>query len=135
MVNGKSEMGMNNKNTIKSFQGLDAWQEGHKLVLGTYKTTRGFPKHELYGLVSQMRRCVVSITSNIAEGFGRRTFPDKARFYSMARGSVTELHNQLIIAKDLAYVTDSEFKDLEQGVIRVLKIVTGLLYSALKRNN
>ncbi|MDD5626597.1 MAG: four helix bundle protein [Patescibacteria group bacterium] len=85
---------MNNElKKIKSFTDLDAWKEGHKLVLMVYEITKKFPKEEMFGLVSQMRRCVVSITSNIAEGFSRQTYKDKICFYSRAQGSVTELQN------------------------------------------
>ena len=66
---------------MKSFTDLFAWKEGHSLVLLIYQHTKEFPKEELYGLVSQMRRCSVSITSNIAEGFGRLSYKEKAKFY------------------------------------------------------
>ncbi|MFH1565125.1 MAG: four helix bundle protein, partial [bacterium] len=80
---------------IKSFTGLFAWQEGHKLVLMIYNTTEQFPDKERFGLISQTRRAAVSITSNIAEGFSRKTNKDKVQFYAMAQGSLTELQNQL----------------------------------------
>jgi four helix bundle protein len=69
---------------IKSFTDLNLWRKGHKLVLIVYKITSSFPKEEIFGLSSQMRRCAVSITSNIAEGFSRESFKDKIRFYYMA---------------------------------------------------
>ncbi len=73
---------------IRSFTDLVAWQEGHKLVLSVYILTKSFPQEELYSLTNQLRRAVVSITSNIAEGFNRKTLNDKSHFYIMAHGSV-----------------------------------------------
>ena len=91
----------NQSNKIRRFTDLNAWKEGHKLVLMIYNFTKNFPKEEIFGLVSQMRRCSVSITSNIAEGFSRQSYKEKAQFYAISLGSVTELQNQLLIAKDI----------------------------------
>ena len=104
---------MNTK--IQNFRDLNAWKEGHKLVLEIYAITKKYPKEEIYGLVQQMRRCSVSITSNIAEGFGRRSMKEKIQFYSISQGSVSELQNQLIISKDIGILNNSKFdKLLEQ---------------------
>lgn len=119
-----------NKGKIKSFTDLDAWKEGHKLVLIIYKITKRFPKDELFGLVSQMRRCVVSITSNIAEGFSRQSYREKLQFYSIALGSVTELQNQLIIVRDVKYIKKEKFQEISKQTIRVHKIVNGLIKSS-----
>ena len=85
-------------NKIKSFTDLTAWKEGHKLVLLIYKLTKKFPKEESYGLTDQIRRCSVSITSNIAEGFSRKSQKEKLQFYHMSLGSllVSKLLNGLI---------------------------------------
>lgn len=112
---------------IRSFTDLDAWKEGHKLVLAIYKATKEFPKEELFGLTSQMRRCSVSITSNIAEGFSRRSFKEKVQFYSIAQGSVTELQNQLLIAKDIGYMNQEKFTDIAEQTIKTHKIINGLI--------
>jgi four helix bundle protein len=117
---------MEEKEKIKSFTDLYAWQEGHKLVLIIYKYTKEFPKDELFCLVSQMRRCVISITSNIAEGFSRRTAKDKVQFYCIAHGSLTELQNQLVIARDLKYLGTIEFKEIANQTIIVAKLINGL---------
>ena len=98
---------MINKEKIKTFKDLIVWQEGHKLVLMIYKLTDNFPKKENYSLIDQMRRSTVSITSNIAEGFSRQYNKEGLQFYSIAKGSVTELENQLLIAKDVNYLTDN----------------------------
>jgi len=119
---------MNNKeNKIQSFTDLHAWQEGHKLVLMTYKKTENFPDKERYGIIDQMRRAAVSITSNIAEGFSRRSSKEKNRFYCMAQASLVELQNQLIISRDVGYLSDNEFKTVADQSITSNKLLSGLL--------
>lgn len=112
---------------IKSFTDLNAWKEGHKLVLMIYKITKTFPKEEIFGLTSQIRRCVISITSNIAEGFSRQSYKEKIQFYSIAQGSVTELQNQIFIAKDVMYINKEEFQEIAQQSVIVHKIINGLI--------
>lgn len=97
------------------------------MVLLTYAITKSFPKEEIFALVSQMRRCAVSITSNIAEGFSRQSYRDKAYFYSMALGSLTELQNQLLIAKDIGYLISEKFTELDLQSVKVHKILNGLI--------
>lgn len=111
---------------IQSFTDLVAWKEGHKLVLMIYKETKNFPKDELFSLTNQMRRCVVSITSNIAEGFSRQTVNEKYQFYSISHGSLTELQNQLIIARDVGYLSKESFDEIAQQTIQVSKLIFGL---------
>ncbi len=115
---------------IKSFTDLNAWKEGHKLVLLIYKFTAPFPKEEKFGLIDQMRRCAVSITSNIAEGFSRRGKKEKAQFFYTALGSVTELQNQLLIARDIGYLSQINFKVLAEKTITVSKLINGLIKSS-----
>ena len=112
---------------IRSFTDLAAWQEGHKLVLRVYEITKSFPNDEMFGLVSQMRRAAVSTTSNIAEGFSRSSYQEKARFYSMTLGSLTEIQNQLLIARDVGYLEKQVFDDLAEQSVRVSKITNGLI--------
>ena|SRR3989344_4330592 len=119
---------------IHSFTDLIAWKQGHQLVLAIYAIISGFPKHEAYALSDQIKRCVVSITNNIAEGFSRRTSKDKIQFYYISLGSVTELQNQLIIAQDLKYLTNEQFKNLYEQAIRVHKLIFGLIKSAKSLN-
>jgi four helix bundle protein len=114
---------------INDFTDLIVWQKGHQLVLFVYEVTRGFPKDELYALTSQLRRSVVSVTSNIAEGFGRQTKKEKIQFYYMASGSLTELRNQLIIVRDLGYIERKEFEKLNECAIEVNKMIHGLIKS------
>ena len=117
----------NDENKIRKFTDLHAWQEGHKLVLMVYRYTEKFPDKEKYGITDQMRRAVVSLTSNIAEGFSRRSSKEKGRFYDVAQASLIELQNQLIISKDVGYLPDDEFKLIDQQLITSNKILSGLL--------
>ncbi len=112
---------------IKSFRDLFAWQVGHELVLMIYKVTQNFPAIEQFGLTSQMRRCAVSITSNIAEGFSRRTLKDKINFYTMSLGSVTELQNQLLISKDVNYLNKDVFLNIANRTVDVHKALNGAI--------
>jgi len=91
---------------IKDFKDLEVWKKAHYIVLGIYKLTTDYPPEEKYGLVSQMRRAAVSVPSNIAEGFGRRGKKDKIHFYNIAHSSLEELRYQLILSKDLGYLSD-----------------------------
>lgn len=120
---------MDQKTPIKSFTQLHAWQNSHTLVLEIYKVTKLFPRDELFGLTNQMRRCVVSITSNIAEGFSRNTYKDKNQFYYISEGSVTELQNQLLIARDVGYLKPEDFKRIAEQTVVVHKLINGLIKS------
>lgn len=121
---------MNQGSKIKSFTDLLTWQKGHNLVLDVYKSTRSFPKEEIYSLTDQMRRCAISITSNIAEGFSRKSYKEKVQFYSMALGSSTELQNQLLVAKDVEYISNEEFMRIASLTVEVNKLINGLIKSS-----
>lgn len=112
---------------IKSFTDLNAWKEAHKLVLLIYEITKKFPQEELFGLTNQIRRAVVSITSNIAEGFSRNSYKEKVQFYSVALGSLTEVQNQLLIARDLKYITQEEFTKLAELSVIISKLLNGII--------
>ena len=120
---------------IQSFQDLIAWQKGHRIVLAIYSITRTFPKEEQYGITSQMRRSAISITSNIAEGFSRRTPNDKRHFYTIAIASLTEVHNQLLASRDICYLSDAHFNDIEPLMIEAHKVLNGLISSVRTRSN
>ena len=121
---------MNNEvQKIRSFDDLHAWQEGHKLVLMIYEVTKGFPSEELYGLISQLRRCAVSITSNIAEGFSRQSYKEKLQFYSMSQWSVPELQSQVLVAKDVNYISNERFQEISEQAVIVHKLLNGLIKS------
>jgi len=112
---------------ITTYKDLKAWEKGHQLVLRVYDITKDFPKEEMFGLVSQMRRCAVSITSNIAEGFSRKSFKEKVQFYYQSLGSLTELDNQLLISKDIKYISEVNFADTIQLLSEVQMILNGLI--------
>ncbi len=97
------------------------------MALMVYKVTEDFPKKEIFGLTSQIRRAAVSITSNIAEGFSRQSYKEKIHFYYIAQGSNTELQSQLLIAKDIHYATLEEFNKLAKQSIKVHKLLNGLI--------
>ena len=125
---------MENKLKIASFTDLHVWQEGHRLVVIIYKLTEKFPKDQLFSLVNQMQRCTVSITSNIAEGFSRKGIKEKVQFYYTALGSLTELQNQLLIARDLKFITKDEFTDSANQTIVVSKLLNGIIKSVKNLN-
>jgi four helix bundle protein len=126
---------MGNVNEIKNFDDLEAWKKGHELVLDIYNITKNFPKDELYGMVSQLRRAASSKTANIAEGFARYHFKDKARFYYQSRGSVAEVQNFLLLAKDLNFIDLETCKNLGRNANEVGRIINSLIKSIEAQNN
>lgn len=110
-----------------SYRDLKVWQCSMKLVLGIYATTAQFPRHELYGLVSQMQRAAVSVPSNIAEGKGRLTDRDRAHFYIQSRGSLPELETQILVAEQLNYICSEHAEPLLQLSAEVGKMLNALV--------
>ena len=104
----------------KSFQDLIVWQKAHRWVLSIYRYSEGFPRGEVYGLTSQLRRAAVSIPANVAEGFKKKGKADKARFMNIAQGSLEECRYYLILAKDLGYGDSSK---LMTELIEVSKLL------------
>jgi len=113
--------------TIRSFTDLNTWKVGHQLVILIYKLTDKFPQKETYSLTDQMRRAATSVTSNIAEGFGRQTYKEKTQFYYLAQGSLVELKNQLLIAKDVGYLKREDFDILATKANDTHKLLQGLI--------
>jgi four helix bundle protein len=105
----------------KSFEDLLVWQKAHAYVLEIYRITKAFPKSELFGLTSQMRRAATSIPANIAEGFKKRTPREKVRILNMAQGSLEESRYYLILARDLSYAGTGEFRPKLEEVSRMLE--------------
>lgn len=122
---------MTEKKKIQSFTDLETWKESHKLVIMIYQISKKFPKEELFALTSQIRRAAISINSNIAEGFSRNTLKDKTQFYCISLGSLTEIQSQLMIARDLKYISLNDFEQLVDQSVRVQKLIKGLSKSAM----
>jgi four helix bundle protein len=112
---------------MKDFRKLRVWEKAHLLALEIYKATRAFPKDELYGLVSQIRHCSVSIPANIAEGCGKGSEADFSRFLQIALGSASELEYHLLLAHDLDLLSENEYKNLDIRVIEVKRMLTVLI--------
>lgn len=117
----------------RSFTDMIVWKRGHRLVLDVYKIVNSFPSAERYGLKAQLCRAAVSLTSNIAEGFCRDSYKDKLRFYYMSRGSVAEIQNQLLVARDLEFLAREDFKVLANQTIVIQKLLNALIKSSKAR--
>lgn len=118
---------------INMFYDLDAWKEGHELILEIYKITKDFPKEEQFGIISQVRRAAVSITNNIAEGFGRYHYNDKIKFYYNSKGSTAEVQNLLLISNDLEYISPQDCKELGEKSNKIRMLINGLIRSIEKQ--
>jgi four helix bundle protein len=117
----------------KNFRELIVWQKAHQLALRTYQLTNNYPKEELFGLTSQMRRAAVSVPANIAEGYRKRGKADKARFLNISEGSLDELNYYFILSKDLNHITDGQYNELNQHCIEVSKMLNA--YGSAIRSN
>jgi len=117
---------MNNR-PIRSFTDLKAWQEAHELVIMIYKITKDFPKEKIYSLINQMRRAAASITANIAEGFGRQGYKEKIQFYYLSQGSLIELKDQILIARDVDYLDKNGFDILVEKANAAHRLLQGLI--------
>jgi four helix bundle protein len=112
---------------VKDFKELRVWAESHKLTLQLYQVTRGFPREEIYGLTSQIRRAAASIPANIAEGCGRRSDGELTRFLQIARGSASELEYHLLLSRDLKFILEGEFEELTSKLVEVQRMLTALV--------
>ncbi|WP_079243195.1 four helix bundle protein [Chryseobacterium indologenes] len=118
---------------MRDFKKFEVWQLSHQLTLKIYTSTRSFPKEEIFGLTSQIRRSFASIGYNISEGSGRNSDKEFANFINIALGSSNEAENQLILAKDLGYIHENEYQNiLEELTILKKKLVT--LWNRLNGN-
>ena len=114
---------------LKSYKDLLVWQKGYKLCCMIYKETRIFPKDEQYILVPQIRRAAVSIPSNTAEGYGRKTTKEYIQFLYIAYGSLCELETQILLANDLGYLSADKFKDIQAAIEEVERMLKALIRS------
>jgi four helix bundle protein len=120
---------------IRTYRDLLVWQKSMALVTEVYKTTRSFPKDEIYGLAGQMRRCATSIPSNIAEGYGRNSSSDYVRFLRITMGSLYELQTQLDISLNLRYVTEDCHGKLFESSREVERMLSSLMRKLENKNN
>jgi four helix bundle protein len=118
---------------VKDFKELRVWTKAHELTMLVYKLTRTFPRDEVYGLSSQVRRSAASIGANIAEGCGRHSDGEMTRFLQIARGSASETEYHLLLAKDLGFLQEGDFRAAEQDVIAVQRMLTALVQKVQPR--
>ena len=114
------------------YKNLKVWNESRELVKLVYQSLNQFPKEELFGLTSQIKRSVISISSNIAEGCGRRTDKDLANFLDIASGSVREIESQLFMANEIGYLSNEELENLEKGLLELGRLISGFRNYILK---
>ena len=112
---------------MRDFRSLKVWRKAHDLTLVVYQATRGFPKEELFGLTSQIRRSCESIPANIAEGCGRSGGAELSRFLQIAMGSASELEYHLLLSQDLQLLNGSQYKRLSGDLIEVKRMLTSLI--------
>jgi four helix bundle protein len=112
---------------VKDFKQLNVWAKAHQLTLRLYEVTRLFPREEMYGLTSQIRRSAASVPANVAEGCGRRSDGELTRFLQIARGSASELEYHLLLARDLRFLEHNEFDRLQGELVEVQRMLTALV--------
>lgn len=117
----------NNKFMNKEYTDLEVWQESRKLTNQVYELTKSFPKEEQFGLTNQIRRAVVSVTSNIAEGCGRQTAKDTINFLHISRGSLYELETQCYVALDQQYMTKEQFQSIHSSIQVCKRLLNGFI--------
>jgi four helix bundle protein len=118
---------------LKSFKELKVWQKAYQLCLEMYKVTGSFPTDEKFGLISQIRRAAISIPSNIAEGYGRKTIPDYVRCLYIAYGSTCELETQILLSEDLNYLNEDNQNILLEKINEVERMLMALIKSLEKK--
>jgi four helix bundle protein len=119
---------------LKNYQDLKVWQRSYQFCLDIYKITKGFPKEEIYGMTSQIRRSALSVPCNIAEGYGRKTTPEYIHSLYIAYGSNCELETQVLLSKDLDYIKVEDFKKLKADIEEVERMLKALIKSLEKRH-
>jgi len=112
---------------VKDFRGLKVWEKAHRLTLEVYKATRRFPREELFGLTSQMRRCSTSIAANLAEGCGKRGNNEFQRYLQIASGSASELDYHLLLSRDLQFLSAVDYEALSKELVELRKMLTSLI--------
>lgn len=118
---------------MRNYRELQVWTKAHRLTLELYRISRDFPREETYGLTNRLRRAAVSVGSNLAEGCGRRTSTELARFVRIALGSASELDYQLLLARDLGFMKEGDFTNSIAALTEVRKMLTSFLSSVEKQ--
>jgi four helix bundle protein len=112
---------------MKNFRDLQVWAKSHTLTLTCYRVTEQFPRLEIYGLTTQIRRCAVSIPANIAEGCGKRSNAEFQRFLTIAAGSASELEYHFLLAKDLRFVAPEQYEGLNSAIVEIKRMLASLI--------
>ena len=120
---------------LKNYKDLKVWQKSYQVCLEIYKITKDFPKQETYGLTSQIRRAAVSVPSNIAEGYGRKTTPDYLRSLYIAYGSNCELETQVLLSGDLEYMNPKKCMEIKEAIGEVERMLKALIKSLEKKHS
>lgn len=118
---------------MRNYRDLQVWSKAHTLTVDLYRLSSSFPREEMYGLTNQLRRAAVSIGSNLAEGCGRRTKAELARFVRVAMGSASELDYQLLLSRDLGFIKDEDFRRAASELTEVRKMLTSFLAAVEKQ--
>jgi four helix bundle protein len=118
---------------MKDFRTLKVWEKSHRLVLAIYEATKPFPKNELYGITGQIQRAAVSVPTNIADGCGKDSDAELGRYFKIAMGSSSELEYLLLLAHDLGYLIDDQYKQLQANLVEVRKMLNSFIQK-LKAN-
>ena len=118
---------------MKSFRELIVWQKSMNLAIEVYKITAKFPKEELYGLTQQMRKSILSVPSNLAEGFGRQSPKEFARFVFIARGSLYEFQTQMELSIQMGYFSHDQIKELNNLTVKIEKMLNSLINKLIKK--
>lgn len=120
---------------MKDFRSLLVWEKAHTLVLKIYKITESFPKHEVYGITSQVRRAAVSVPTNIAEGCGKDTDAELKRYCLMAMGSSSELEYLLLLSQNIGYLSEENYHSLQVELIEIRKMLNAFIQKLKGSNN
>ena len=128
-------MNLHDGNIGKAYTKLQAWRESHSLVLLVYKITEKFPREEVFGLTSQLRRAVVSVAANIVEGYARGTTKEYSQFLSISLGSLSEVEYYVFLSKELHYISNETFDTIEKQRALVGRLLYGLRQSLKRKNN
>jgi four helix bundle protein len=136
MENGKEKTAVQERPAIRDFKDLVAWRSARNLRAMVYRTCNRFPKTEVFALSSQMRRAAISVSANIAEGYGRFSYQENIQFCRQSRGSVYELRDHLTSALDAGYITQTEYAEMDALAISVTKLINGYIRSTrLRKRN